>query len=63
VPGADRFWVIDASVGYRIPRRVGRFALEIKNLFDKEFSFQDTDPANPVVRPGRLMVFSFTVGI
>jgi hypothetical protein len=42
---------------------VGRFALEIKNLFDKEFSFQDTDPANPVVRPGRLMVFSFTVGI
>ena len=63
VPGEDRFWVVDTTVGFRIPRRAGRLALEIKNLFDEEFSFQDTDPANPVVRPGRLMVFSFTLGI
>jgi outer membrane receptor for monomeric catechols len=63
VSGEDRFWVVDASVGFRIPRRYGRFALEMKNLFDEKFSFQDTDPANPIVRPGRLVVFSFTVGI
>ena len=60
--GEDRFWVVDASIGFRIPRRIGRFAVEMKNLFDEDFRFQDTDPANPTVRPGRLVVFSFTVG-
>ena len=63
VSGEDRFWVLDASAGFRMPRRLGRFAVDAKNLLDEDFNFQDTDPGNPVVRPGRLVVFSFTVGM
>ena len=61
--GEDRFWVIDTAIGYRLPQRYGRLALEIRNLFDKEFRFQDTDPGNPVVKPGRLALFTFTLGV
>jgi hypothetical protein len=61
--GEDQFWLVDASVGYRLPRRLGRFAVTVKNLFDNHFQFQDTDPGNPVVKPGRLGLVTFTLGI
>jgi tetratricopeptide (TPR) repeat protein len=61
--GDDQFWVFDAGVGYRLPKRLGRVSLQIKNLFDEEFRFQDTDPGNPVVKPGRLALLAFTVGV
>ena len=62
-PGEDRFWVVDAAVGFRLPRRIGRISLDAKNLFDEQFNFQDTDPRNPLVRPGRVVALSFTLGI
>ena len=39
---SDSFWISDASVGYRFPKRSGLFKLQIKNLFDKEFRYQST---------------------
>jgi tetratricopeptide (TPR) repeat protein len=60
VRGHDRFWLVDAAVGYRLPRRLGLVTLEVKNLFDEEFRFQDTDPTNPVFRPGRLVLGRIT---
>ena len=61
--GRDSFWVVDAMVGYRLPKRYGRLAFEVKNLFDKRFQFQDTDPGNPVIKPGRIALVTLTVGI
>jgi hypothetical protein len=61
--GEDRFWIVDAAVRWRLPRRYGRVAIEIRNLFDEQFRFQDTDPGNPVVKPGRQAAFTFTLGI
>jgi tetratricopeptide (TPR) repeat protein len=52
-PGSDRFWIFDASIGYRLPERWGILSLEAKNLFDKSFRFQDTDRANPLIQPNR----------
>ena len=40
----DQFWVLDASIGYRLPRRWGLITLEGRNLLDEHFRFQDTDP-------------------
>lgn len=54
--GDDKFWVVDASVGYRFPKRFGAITLEAKNLFDNEFKFQDTDPGNPRIMPERLIL-------
>ena len=61
-PGEDHFWVLNASVGYRLPRRYGRLTFDVANLLDEHFNYQDTDPSNPVVRSGRLAVLRFTVG-
>lgn len=61
VPGEDQFVVVDASIGYRLPRRWGIISLEVKNLFNEKFKFQDTDPANPTIRPGRLILSRLTL--
>jgi hypothetical protein len=61
VPGEDQFVVVDASIGYRLPKRWGIIALEVKNLFNEKFKFQDTDPANPTIRPARLILGRLTL--
>lgn len=61
VAGSDRFWVIDALAGYRLPKRFGMVTIEARNIFDKAFSFQDTDPANPATVPGRVIIGRITL--
>ena len=61
--GSDQFWVVDASIGYRLPKRWGILTLEGKNLFDKSFRYQDTDRDNPSIPPERTVVFRFTLSI
>ena len=60
-PGEDDFWVVDAFIGYRLPKRYGMLQFDVKNLFDEEFRFQDTDPANPSVYPERQLFLKLTV--
>lgn len=38
---ADRFWLIDAAISYRLPRRYGMLSLVGKNLLDQEFHYRD----------------------
>jgi tetratricopeptide (TPR) repeat protein len=57
----DDFWYVDASIGYRFPKRYGKVSLEAKNLFDENFKFQDTDPLNPDIYPERLVFVKFTL--
>ena len=61
VSGSDRFFVLDASIGYRLPRRWGLVTIEAKNLLDERFRFQDTDPASPRIAPERLVLVRFTL--
>ena len=61
VSSDDQFWVVDASIGYRLPKRWGLITVEMRNLFDEEFRFQDTDPANPTISPERLLLARFTL--
>jgi hypothetical protein len=58
---SDFFWVVDASINYRLPKRFGMLRLEIKNLFDKQFHYLDTDVANPEILPERQITGSFIV--
>ncbi len=53
VPGEDHFWIVDVALGYRLPKRFGLILLEVRNLFDEEFNFLDTDPRNPRLAPER----------
>jgi tetratricopeptide (TPR) repeat protein len=59
--GEDNFFVLDASIGYRLPNRWGIITLEARNLFDESFRFQDTDPANPTISPDRVVMLRFTL--
>ena len=41
--GDDEFVVVDAALGYRFKKRRGFVSIEAKNLFDKSFSYQDSN--------------------
>lgn len=38
--GTERYFLIDASLGYRLPNRRGILSLEARNLFNEHFLFQ-----------------------
>jgi hypothetical protein len=53
--GTDQFWVVDTSIRYRLPNRLGLVTFGVSNLFDKEFKFQETDPAAPILQQDRII--------
>jgi hypothetical protein len=60
-PDDDQFWILDASIGYRLPKRFGIITVEGKNLLNEGFKFQDTDPANPRIAPERFILGRITL--
>jgi hypothetical protein len=59
--GEDNFWVVNASIGYRLPKRYGIVSLEVKNLFDESFNFQEMESSLPRLYPERLVFARFTL--
>ena len=56
--GSDDDYLVDLAVGYRLPKRHGLLSLEVRNLFDREFRFQDqniqtAEPSTPHLIPDR----------
>ena len=47
----DRFWVADAALGYRLPKRRGLVELSGRNLTDASFQYQSVDPGPGVGVP------------
>jgi hypothetical protein len=39
--GHDRFFVLDATLGYRLPRRYGMFSVQGRNLLNERLKYQD----------------------
>ncbi len=39
--GEDRFFLMDFTIGYRLPRRMGMLNIGVKNLFNSGFKYQD----------------------
>jgi tetratricopeptide (TPR) repeat protein len=60
--GDDHFWLFDAAIRYRLPKRFGFITLGGSNLFDKEFKFQELDPATPTIQHGRMIFARLTLG-
>jgi outer membrane receptor protein involved in Fe transport len=61
IPGESDFGVVDAALSYRLPKRYGILSVEAKNLLDKSFRYQDTDPISPTIQPRRFVLFKFTL--
>jgi outer membrane receptor protein involved in Fe transport len=62
-PGADTFWIVDASFSYRLPKRYGIISVVGKNVFDQSFKYHDLDPWSPVIQPGSSFFIKFTLSI
>jgi hypothetical protein len=63
---SDDFAIFDASIGYRLPRRLGSISISATNLFDNEFSFLDGNFAygtaeSPYIRPERQLLGRVTL--
>ena len=41
--GQDRFWLLDATLAYRLPERIGTISVEGRNLLNEEFRFQEIE--------------------
>jgi Tfp pilus assembly protein PilF len=59
--GADQFWLFDAAISYRLPKRLGFVTVGGKNLFDRSFQFFDSDPTNPKIQPRRFLFARVTL--
>jgi tetratricopeptide (TPR) repeat protein len=62
----EAFVVVDAAVGYRLPKRLGVASLECRNLFDESFFYQDTNfqtsqPQNPRFIPAFAVLGQLTL--
>jgi hypothetical protein len=62
-PGEDDFWLLDASISYRLPKRYGTITLGAKNLLDEEFQYFDTDRDNPRIIPDTFYFVKLTLAV
>jgi tetratricopeptide (TPR) repeat protein len=61
--GDDSFWLFDAAIRYRFPKRFGFFTIGAKNLFDEDFEHFDTDVDNPRIQPDRAVFAKVTLAL
>ncbi|MEA3470775.1 MAG: TonB-dependent receptor, partial [Thermodesulfobacteriota bacterium] len=59
--GSDDFWLVDATISYRLPKRYGFITVGVNNLFDEEFRYFDTDWQNPRIQPGQFFFARVTL--
>jgi Flp pilus assembly protein TadD len=60
-PGEDDFFLVDAHINYRLPKRYGFITIAAMNLLDEEFEYADTDVQNPSIQPGRTIYGKITL--
>lgn len=63
LPGRDNFWLIDAGLSYRLPKRYGLITVGASNIFDEQFQYYDTDFNNPRIHQGRMVFGKLTLAL
>jgi tetratricopeptide (TPR) repeat protein len=58
---SDNFWILDVGLGYRLPKRNGTLALELRNLTDRQFEYEELDPLQPVACRERTVLVKLTL--
>ncbi len=61
--GSSSFWVLDAALTYRLPKRYGFVSVGGTNLTDKHFNFWDLDVRNPTFQPSRMVFARVTLAL
>ena len=61
--GEDDFWLVDAALNYRLPKRYGLLTIGVSNLTDEDFEFFDSDRDNPRIQPDRVFFGKVTFAL
>ena len=61
--GDDSFWLFDAAIRYRLPKRYGFVTVGATNLFDEDFEHFDSDRDNPRIQPDRTVFARVTLAL
>jgi tetratricopeptide (TPR) repeat protein len=57
----DNFWLTDLTIGYRLPGRLGIVSVEVNNIFDQNFRYQDVSASYPSILPERVVYSRLTL--
>ena len=57
----NAFWLADARLSFRLPRRAGALSLEVQNVFGTRVRFEEVDPENPQIGRSRTMFLRATL--
>jgi outer membrane receptor protein involved in Fe transport len=58
--GKDDFFLLDAGISYRFPKRYGIASVGVTNLTDQHFRYQETDFRNASIIPSRTILGRLT---
>ena len=58
--GHDDFWLLDAAINYRMPKRYGLITLGVTNLTNSHFQYFDPNINNASIQPERFFFGSDT---
>jgi hypothetical protein len=61
--GRDDFWIVDAAIRYRLPKRYGFITVGATNIFDTKFKFFDLDFQNASIQPNRIFFARVTLAL
>ena len=61
--GRDNFWIVDAAINYRLPKRYGFITVGATNLFNHKFKFFETDFDNSSIQPDRTFFARVTLAL
>jgi outer membrane receptor protein involved in Fe transport len=61
--GSDDFWLVDAAINYRMPKRYGFVTVGVTNLFDQAFMFFDDTNNNTIIQPDRTVFGRVTLAL
>jgi len=61
--GDDDFFLVDAAIRYRFPKRYGFLTVGVSNLTDEDFEYFDSDPDNPRIQPDRVIFGKVTLAL
>ncbi len=61
--GDDDFFLVDAAISYRFPKRYGFLTIGVTNLTDEDFEYFNSDPDNPHYQPDRVFFGKVTFAL
>jgi tetratricopeptide (TPR) repeat protein/opacity protein-like surface antigen len=60
----NTFWLVDAAIGYRLPKRYGLITAGVTNLFDNDdLNYWEVDPENSRIQPDRQAFIKVTLAL